>query len=201
MPAAAPRAQKPEAMPLHVGGEHASSWKLGDYRIIRLLGEGAMGKVYEAVQESLQRRVALKLLPDDFAQDPDAVARFEREAHAAAALVHSAIVPIYHFGCEDGAWFYTMEYVIGRSLRDLLKDPKGPLSDPRKVAKYILNVALGLDYAHGRGVVHRDVKPDNILVREDDQALITDFGLARKRDQKAITQAGALMGTPAYMAP
>jgi formylglycine-generating enzyme required for sulfatase activity/predicted Ser/Thr protein kinase len=201
MPADAPRAPKPEAMPLNLGGEHVSTWKLGDYRVIRLLGEGAMGKVYEAVQESLQRRVALKLLPDDFAQDPDAVTRFEREAHAAAALVHSSIVPIYHFGCEDGAWFYTMEYVVGRSLRDLLDDPKGPLADQRKVAKYVLNVALGLDYAHQRGVIHRDVKPDNILVREDDQALITDFGLARKRDQKAITQAGALMGTPAYMAP
>ncbi|MBX3467210.1 MAG: serine/threonine protein kinase [Planctomycetes bacterium] len=199
MPADAPRA--PKAVPLHLGGEHVSTWRLGDYRVVRLLGEGAMGKVYEAVQESLQRRVALKVLPDDFAQDPDAVTRFEREARAAAALVHPSIVPIYQFGCEGRTWFYAMEFVAGRSLRDLLKESRGPLHDPKKVAKYVLNVALGLDYAHGQGVVHRDIKPDNILVREDDQALITDFGLARRHDQKAITQAGALMGTPTYMAP
>lgn len=197
----APRPPKPEAVPLHLGGEHVSTWTLGEYRIVRLLGEGAMGKVYEAIQGSLERRVALKVLPEDFARDAEAVARFEREARAAAALVHPAIVPIYQFGCEGNTWFYAMEYVVGRSLRDLLREPSQPLRDQKKVAKYVLNVALGLDDAHGRGVVHRDVKPDNILVREDDQALITDFGLARKQDQKAITQAGALMGTPTYMAP
>src|SRR5688572_14025309 len=113
MAADAPRSRKqqdgPAAIaPLHLGGEQDLGWKIGDFRVVRLVGEGAMGKVYEAVQESLQRRVALKVLPADFAQDPDAVARFEREARAAASLVHPSIVPVYHSGCEDGAWFYAM---------------------------------------------------------------------------------------------
>ncbi len=198
-----PPAPSPVAAPsLHLGGEVATSFTLGEYRVVRLLGEGAMGKVYEAVQASLGRTVALKVLPEAFARSADAVERFEREARSAADLKHPNIVPVYQFGREGDLHWYAMELVDGRSLRDLLKDPRKPLEDQKKVAKYVLNAALALDYAHGRGVIHRDVKPDNILVRsKDDQVILTDFGLARLEDRKAITQAGALMGTPVYMAP
>ncbi len=190
------------ATSLHLGGEVSTSFTLGEYRVVRLLGEGAMGKVYEAVQASLGRTVALKVLPEAFARSADAVERFEREARSAADLKHPNIVPVYQFGREGDLHWYAMELVDGRSLRDLLKDPRKPLEDQKKVAKYVLNAALALDYAHGRGVIHRDVKPDNILVRsKDDQVILTDFGLARLEDRRAITQAGALMGTPVYMAP
>jgi len=175
--------------------------RLGEYRIVRLVGEGAMGKVYEAEQASLGRRVALKVLPKAFAQDEQAVERFEREARAAAAMHHPNVVQVYGSGREGGQYYYAMEYVQGRSLRELLKDPERPLADERKVAKYVLQVALAVDYAHGLGVIHRDLKPDNIIVREDDQAMVTDFGLARNERARTITQVGALMGTPVYMAP
>ena len=174
---------------------------LGEYTIVRLVGEGAMGKVYEARQESLQRRVALKVLPEDFARDPQALARFEREARAAAALHHPNIVQVYGSGVQEGAYYYAMEFVAGRSLRALVADEQAPLREQKKIAKYVLHTALALDYAHERGVIHRDVKPDNILVRDDDQAMVTDFGLARQSSALPITQAGALLGTPAYMAP
>ncbi|RMG13803.1 MAG: hypothetical protein D6731_11490 [Planctomycetota bacterium] len=175
---------------------------LGEFRILRLVGQGAMGKVYEARQESLQRRVALKILPaQEQDGDPQAVRRFYREARAAARLRHPNIVPVYGFGVERGVYFYAMEFVQGRSLHELVHDPHEPLRDERSVAKYVLQVALALDVAHEEGVIHRDVKPANILVRPDGQAAITDFGLSRLERSRSITQEGALMGTPVYMAP
>jgi formylglycine-generating enzyme required for sulfatase activity/predicted Ser/Thr protein kinase len=174
---------------------------LGEFRILHKIGEGAMGIVYEARQESLQRRVALKVLPVGGAADGQAVTRFYREARAAARLTHPNIVPVYGFGVEQGSYYYAMEFVAGPSLHQLVHKETDPLRDERQVAKYINAVALALDVAHKQGVIHRDVKPANILIREDDQAAITDFGLARQERKRSITQVGALMGTPVYMAP
>ncbi|MGE0712359.1 MAG: bifunctional serine/threonine-protein kinase/formylglycine-generating enzyme family protein [Planctomycetota bacterium] len=176
--------------------------QLGDFRILHLLGQGAMGKVYEARQLSLQRRVALKVLPAEGGQkdQQQAVTRFYREARAAAQLQHPSIVPVYDFGFEQGCYYYAMQYVAGRPLQDMIH--QGQVRDMKRIATWMLNVARALDSAHAQGVIHRDIKPANILVREeDDEALITDFGLARQERVKSITQAGALLGTPVYMAP
>src|SRR5690606_24989532 len=169
-------------------------------KILHLIGEGAMGKVYEARQLSLQRRVALKVLPvDPDSSDSNALTRFYREARSAAQLNHPNIVPVYGFGAEGNSYYYAMQFVQGRSVQQLI-DAGEPL-DERRVATWALNVARGLEAAHQEGVVHRDIKPANIMVRDDDEAVITDFGLSRLQRVKSITQEGALLGTPVYMAP
>jgi eukaryotic-like serine/threonine-protein kinase len=175
--------------------------QLGDFQILNLLGEGAMGKVYEARQLSLQRRVALKVLPAENAgggQD-HAVTRFYREARAAAQLQHPSIVPVYDFGIERGHYYYAMQYVPGKSLADVIRE--GGTRDMHQVATWARDLARALAVAHGQGVIHRDVKPANILIREDNTAALTDFGLSRVESAKSITQVGSLVGTPVYMAP
>jgi formylglycine-generating enzyme required for sulfatase activity/tRNA A-37 threonylcarbamoyl transferase component Bud32 len=175
---------------------------LGEYTLLEKIGQGAMGEVYEAIQDSLQRKVALKVLSNRLVEDKEQVERFAREAQAAASLHHPHIVPVYGFGTQEGTPYFAMELVRGRSLKDLIHDKKAPLTDPRKLAKYALQVAEALDYAHRAGVVHRDVKPANILIKdEDDKAVVADFGLARQMAARSITREGMLLGTPMYMAP
>ncbi len=158
-----------------------------------------MGEVWEATQESLERRVAVKILPDEFAKDKPSVARFHREAHAAAQLQHRHIVSVYGSGVEDGTFFYAMELVRGPLLRELIDERR---LDARKLGKWGIQVAEALAYAHGEGVVHRDVKPSNIIIREGtEDAALADFGLARGADSSAITREGVILGTPLYMAP
>ncbi|HBP16906.1 MAG TPA: hypothetical protein DEA08_03800 [Planctomycetes bacterium] len=177
--------------------------QLGDFRILSLIGQGAMGKVYEARQLSLQRRVALKVLPADGSgseQAEKAVTRFYREARAAAQLQHPSIVPVIDFGFEQGHYYYAMAYVAGQSLQAKIHEER--VRDMQRIAAWILNVARACEVAHQQGVIHRDIKPANVMIRaEDDEALITDFGLARQQRTKSITQVGALLGTPVYMAP
>ncbi|MFO0744296.1 MAG: serine/threonine-protein kinase [Myxococcota bacterium] len=190
---------------------------LGDFRIVRRLGAGAMGVVYEAVEVSLQRTVALKVLPLEVSANPSRRARFLREARAAAAVTHPAVVAIYQIGASDGRDFIAMELVRGRNLRQVLAD--GPLSIARAV-RLAQAIASGLGRAHEAGVVHRDVKPDNVMVTPDDGVKVLDFGIARidpasfqpsdKRPGEsdknpppvtALTGEGHLIGTPGYMAP
>ena len=185
--------------PPHLTREPVPGDLLGEFRILHEIGAGAMGKVYEARQESLQRRVALKVLPDEArGTDANAVTRFYREARAAAQLNHPNIVPVYGFGVEGGSYYFAMQFVQGCSLQERIQ--KG-LSE-RELATYMLHVSRGLDAAHAQGVIHRDIKPANIMIREeDDQAVMTDFGLSRHERVKSITQSGALLGTPVYMSP
>src|SRR5579872_6230430 len=136
---------------------------LGEYRIIKEIGRGAMGVVYEAIQGTLGRRVALKVLPAGTAMSGVARERFNREARAAASLNHPNIVPIYDQGEERGVPFFAMELVNGRTLKDVLNE-EGPLDTGRAVALGI-QAARALDYAHERGVIHRDVKPDNLFLQ------------------------------------
>jgi hypothetical protein len=172
--------------------------QLGDFRVLREVGRGGMGVVYEAEQLSLRRRVALKVLRFGGPADPEALARFRREAETVARLHHTNIVPVFAFGCEQGVHYYAMQLIAGRSLADV---PRGPLPAPAVVAGWGLQAAEALAYAHQRGVVHRDVKPSNLLLDGEGVVWLSDFGLARRAEETALTAAGVPLGTPRYMSP
>jgi serine/threonine protein kinase len=183
------------------GGPGAEpSARLGDFRILREVGRGGMGVVYEAEQLSLRRRVALKVLRLAGPADEEAQGRFRREAETVAGLHHTNIVPVFAVGREQGVHYYAMQFIDGRSLADVLRQSPGPL-DPREVARWGLQAAEALEHAHQRGVVHRDVKPGNLLLDADGRLWLTDFGLARRADEAVLTLSGALLGTPRYMSP
>lgn len=172
--------------------------RIGDFVIVRELGRGGMSVVFEAEQVSLERRVALKILPGVAALDERRLVRFVREAHAVGRMHHPGIVPIYTWGNSDGTPFFAMELVEGRSLAQEID--VGPL-DPQRAARIAAEVAEALAYAHGEGVVHRDVKPGNVLLDRDDRARLTDFGVAHDSSQDRLTLTSAVLGTPAFIAP
>lgn len=172
--------------------------RIGDYRILRELGRGGMGVVYEAREERLDRRVALKVLPEARTEDADSLVRFHREAAAAARLDHPGIVKIFAHGNVDGAEYIAMEFLPGPSLADAKGTPE--LSEVGGIVRCIADVADALHHAHEAGILHRDVKPANILLRGV-QPVLTDFGIARRHDQPSVTAAGRSPGTPYYMAP
>src|SRR6476646_7488761 len=147
------------------------------YRIERELARGGMAEVYLARDESLNRPVALKALFPEFAREPSFVERFRREAQAAANLNHPNIVAIYDWGQQSGTYFIVMEYVEGRSLSDIIRTD-GPLH-PRRAAEITADVAAALGFAHRNGVVHRDVKPGNIIISPNSQVKVADFGIAQ----------------------
>jgi serine/threonine-protein kinase len=172
---------------------------LGGYSILREVGRGGMGVVYEAVQHSLARRVALKVLPLCAAMDPERRERFAREAKAAASLDHPNIVPVYDVGEHDGHAYFSMKFVEGTTLADRVES--GPLA-PRDAAALLLTIVRAIAETHRCGVLHRDLKPSNVLLDKDDRPLITDFGLAKSfEDERNISQTNATLGTPNYMAP
>ena len=182
-------------MTLETGG------RLGRYRILGLLGRGGMAAVYRAEDERLEREVALKVLPPEFAWDPDRVERFEREVRAAAKLTHPNIVTVYEFCRAGDQPFYTMALMRGGDLKARIRShPDGmPPEEAREIA---LAVARALAYAHGRGFVHRDVKPENILFGEDGAPQLTDFGIARAMSSGTrMTATGMSIGSPHYMSP
>ncbi|MGH2620058.1 MAG: serine/threonine-protein kinase, partial [Anaerolineales bacterium] len=163
------------------------------------VGEGGMAAVYKAYQPSIDRDVALKVLPRHFANDPQFVARFKREAKILAKLQHPHILPVHDFGEAEGYTYIVMPYVQTGTLAGLLTGRPLPL--PR-IQEIVSQVGMALDYAHGRGLIHRDVKPSNILIDESGNTLLTDFGLARIVEGAAtLTATGAIIGTPAYMSP
>jgi hypothetical protein len=175
---------------------------IGRYEVLAVLGEGGMGTVYKAHDPQLRRLVAVKVPRFDGPQTARAVAlqRFLREAHAAAGVRHPHVCPIHDVGEHDGLPFVVMDYVEGRSLAERLE--AGHFADCRAAAALVRQVADALDAVHARGLVHRDLKPGNILLDTGGRALLTDFGLARPlQAAEALTVAGELVGTPAYMAP
>ena len=216
--------------------------ELGDFRLIREVGRGGMGVVYEAEQMSLRRRVALKVLPWAAAMDPKQLQRFKNEALAAASLQHDHIVPVYAVGCERGVHYYAMEFVDGQTLADVIRrrasrrqpDVDGPASmtceyhvglTPRRspdtapvaalstkltgpdregyraIATLIADAADALEHAHTLGIIHRDVKPGNLLLDNAGKVYVSDFGLARFGPDAGLTMSGDLLGTLRYMAP
>ncbi len=173
---------------------------IGNYQIVAELGRGGMAVVYRAYQPSLNRHVAIKVLPAQLALDREFVERFLREARAAAGLRHPNIVIVHDVGQDKGLYYIVMEYLEGRTLKQLIEQ-EGPLP-PDRVIRILEQVAAALDYAHQRGFVHRDVKPANIFVGEGDRVTLTDFGIAKAATEtQQLTRTGILMGTPEYMSP
>lgn len=196
-------------------GQAVSSRRIGPYRLVKLLGEGGMGSVFLANQTTLDRLVALKVVRPHLASRPSLVARFTREAYAAAQLVHPNVVQIYDMGDYKGDCYFSMELVDGVSLSDLIRKQKK--LDPEQAARYILHAARGLQCAHNAGMVHRDIKPANLLVNKDGVVKVADLGLVKVSDLEEIkgdvdqaaalsastdlTQFGSAVGTPYYMSP
>ena len=188
---------------------HAAGVRLGPYEVIGPLGSGGMGEVYRARDGRLGRDVAVKVLPESTARDPDALGRFEREAKAVAALSHPNILSIFDFGTHDGEAYAVMELLEGGSLRDALD---GGALPPRRAIDYALQIASGLRAAHEKGIVHRDLKPENVFVTRDGQVKILDFGLAKRTERastpnltnlptESATAPGTVLGTVDYMSP
>jgi eukaryotic-like serine/threonine-protein kinase len=173
----------------------------GRYRIDGRLGIGGMSTVHQAFDGRLERDVAIKLLAEHLAEDETFVSRFRREALAAARLIHPNIVQVFDFGLDDptGQHFIVMELVNGPSCAVLLRERRILAVD--ETLDIIGQASRGLDHAHRNGVVHRDVKPGNLLVNQDRVVKLADFGIARATEQSSITQVGSVLGTAAYLAP
>jgi len=179
---------------------------LGDFRIIGEVGRGGMGVVYEAIQTSLDRRVALKVLPAGAILADSAAERFVREASMAGQLHHTNIVPVYAVGEEQGINYYAMQFIDGGSLSALLKEwqegeTKRTADHHRRVARWGQKVAEALACAHAEGIIHRDIKPSNLLLDKNDKVWVSDFGLARASALATITGTGDVIGTARYMSP
>ena len=174
--------------------------RIGDFQILREIGRGGMGVVFQAEQKSLGRIVALKVLWFASVSDPEAIRRFQREASTVAKLHHTNIVPIFSVGTEGPINYYAMQFIEGQSLDRVAKERGGPI-DWTTVAEWGLQAAEALEHAHHRGVIHRDVKPSNLLLDPENRIWLTDFGLAKRNDDVTLSMAGALLGTPRYMSP
>jgi len=185
--------------------------QFGRYRICSALGAGGMGEVYLAEDVALERRVALKVLPAEIAQDEERMRRFVQEAKTASALNHPNILTIYEIGEADGRRFIVSEYVEGETLRERLARENLPLPETLEIA---VQIAAALERAHASGIVHRDIKPENVMIRADDYVKVLDFGLAKLTENKSAlldtegetlaqvnTAAGMILGTVAYMSP
>ena len=185
--------------------------RIAHYDVTALIGEGGMGQVYQATDTKLNRQVALKILPEAFATDPDRLARFQREAQVLASLNHPGIAAIYGIEEQEGTRALVLELVEGPTLADRISKGPIPIDEALPIAKQI---AEALEAAHEAGVIHRDLKPANIKVREDGTVKVLDFGLAKALDPDptgdpsqsptltaAATQMGVILGTAAYMAP
>ena len=183
---------------------------LGNYKVLSAIGAGGMGEVYCAHDARLDRKVAIKVLPADFAADGDRLRRFEQEAKATSALNHPNILTVYDIGEHDGSPYIVAELLDGEELRDRLDEGSLPL---RKVTEYAQQIVNGLSAAHEKGIVHRDLKPENLFLTKDDRVKILDFGLAKLSEpgavatgsedatRKVLTNPGVIMGTVGYMSP
>jgi eukaryotic-like serine/threonine-protein kinase len=173
----------------------------GRYRLEGRLGFGGMSTVHRAFDQRLERQVAIKLLAEHLADDPTFVSRFQREAQAAARLVHPNIVQVFDSGQDEqtGQYFIVMEYIEGSSCAEILRDDGWV--EVGEAISIIEQACEGLDYAHRHGVVHRDVKPGNLLRAREGEVKLADFGIAKATEQSSITQVGSVLGTAAYLAP
>jgi len=169
------------------------------FEILQLLGEGGMGAVYKAHDRELEKDVALKLIRAELARNPEILQRFKQEIILARQITHRNVIRIFDIGQADGHKYITMEYLEGRDLRAVLRE-KGKLT-PEEAAKIVLQICRALEAAHGEGVIHRDLKPQNIMLDANGRAYVMDFGIARSAYLPGMTQTGALVGTPEYMSP
>ncbi|HRE46771.1 MAG TPA: protein kinase [Aggregatilineales bacterium] len=172
---------------------------ISKYVIDGVLGGGGMGTVYRARQVNTSREVALKVINADLADSDQFITRFQREAEAIAALEHAHIIPVYDYGQEGGILYLVMALKTGGNLGDLIKS--GERLEMREIARIAGQIASALDLAHSRGVIHRDLKPANILLDEQRNCFLTDFGIARRLGETKLTAQGMVVGSPIYMAP
>jgi len=170
--------------------------KISQYTIIEEIGRGGMATVYKARQASMNRTVAIKVLPRHFMHDPDFLERFQREVDVIASLEHPHILPIYDYGETDGIPFIAMRFLGGGSMADMIRRGRPKITD---LEKPFAQLAQALDYAHQQGIIHRDLKPGNIMLDENDNAYLSDFGIARVMGSELT--GSAIIGTPAYMSP
>ncbi|WP_254511522.1 serine/threonine-protein kinase [Anatilimnocola floriformis] len=200
----------PPASPLPVLGGAANGTILGDFRLLREIGRGGMGIVYEAVQMSLGRRVAVKLLPLSASVNEKQIARFKHEAQAAAQIDHPHIVPVFAIGQEHITHYFAMQLITGQSLAEMVAELRDEaavtnaaetLDHVAAVARMGVQAAEALDAAHEIGVVHRDIKPSNLLLDEKGKVWVTDFGVARCKSSDALTETGYVVGSMPYMSP
>jgi tetratricopeptide (TPR) repeat protein/predicted Ser/Thr protein kinase len=171
----------------------------GRYDVVRLLGQGGMGAVYHAYDRELDRPVALKLIRNDLAANPEILKRFKQELILARQITHKNVIRIYDLGQADGFKFITMDFIDGEDLQSVLRRRKK--LDPAEAANIIAQICRALEAAHAEGVIHRDLKPQNIMMDKSGRAYVMDFGIARSTLTPGMTQTGALIGTPDYMSP
>src|ERR671926_1014596 len=172
--------------------------RIASYTLLEPIGHGGMAPVYRARQETLDRIVAIKVLSDNLAASDEFMQRFVREARTLANLRHPNVITVHDFGQDErGVPYLVLEYIDGPTLADLMD---AGLDDAR-IPDLLDQIAAGLDYAHARGVIHRDVKPGNVLITEDGRAVLTDFGLAWLLEGAHLTLTGGVIGTPEYMSP
>src|SRR5512141_1332229 len=173
---------------------------LGSYRIISKVGQGGMATVYKAYQPSMDRNVAIKVLPSQLAESKEFTARFQQEARIIARLEHPHILPVFDYGESDGVAYFVMRYLEAGTLKTKMEAGPLPL---KEIDRLFSQLADALGYAHGHGVVHRDLKPANALVDEQGNIFLTDFGIAKLLESASprLTQTDAIMGTPAYISP
>ncbi len=181
----------------------AATRKLGDFELERKIGQGGMGEVWLARQVSLDRPVAVKVLPRSLATQENFIERFQREAKAAASLVHPSVIQIYAYGIDEGTPYFAMEYVEGEDLQQRIRRER--LLDWDEIVAILMAVTSALEVAHEKGIVHRDIKPSNIMIDKKGIVKVMDFGLAKATrdgpEAKSLTNAGLIMGTPNYLAP
>jgi len=169
------------------------------YEIVRLLGQGGMGAVYQAHDKELERQVAIKVIRADMAANPEILQRFKQELILARQITHKNVIRIFDLGQADGIKFITMEYIEGENLQGVLRRKKK--LEPAEAANILAQVCRALEAAHNEGVIHRDLKPQNIMLDKSGRAYVMDFGIARSMLGAGMTQTGALIGAPDYMSP
>jgi serine/threonine protein kinase len=175
------------------------NFSIENYKVVELIGTGGMANIYKAIQLSLDRPIALKIMHQHLTVEEGFVARFEKEAKQAAQLQHENIVSIIDYGSDSGVYYIAMEYVDGKNLKEILeKQERLPL----EICLLLIHqVAEGLKFAHGHNLIHRDIKPSNVILSNDGRVLLTDFGIAKGCDDLTITSTGQMIGSPAYMSP
>jgi serine/threonine protein kinase len=182
-----------------IGTLQTGSVLAGRYEILELLGEGGMGAVYKALDQELDRVVALKMIRPELSSHPEVLRRFKQELILARQITHRNVIRIVDLGAVEGLKFITMKFVEGQPLATLLAG-RGKLP-PEQAGGIMHQVCLGLEAAHAEGVVHRDLKPQNIMLDACGKVTVMDFGIARSTEAASLTRTGPLLGTPAYMSP